>query len=133
MSNAPSQTPNPAPQNDPFLNNFNSCEVVGRVGVLPEIKLTKKSPVTNTLLYVTNMYDGEQGRVKRVTRIPLIMFGQRGQEFAQCVGKGDAVRVRGRIQENVWKDQKTQSNRSRLELVVMEYEVIRAMVRKEAA
>ncbi len=133
MSNASAQHTPQTPGHEPLTNNFNSLELVGRVGVTPEVKLTKKSPVTNTLLYVTNMYDGEQGRVKKVTRVPLILFGERGQEFAQCVGKGDAVRVRGRIQENVWKDQKTQSNRSRLELVVMEYEVIRAMVRKEAA
>jgi len=123
------QTPNPTP----FTNNFNSLELVGRIGVTPEVKLTKKSPVTSTLLYVTNMYEGEQGRITKVTRVPLILFGQQGQEFAQHTGKGDVIHVRGRIQENVWQDQDTQQNRSRLELVVLEYEILQHKTQKAAA
>ena len=130
---APTQHATQTPANDPFTNNYNSIELVGRIGVTPEVKLTKKSPVTNTLLYVTNMYEGEQGRVKKVTRVPLILFGQRGQEFAQQTGKGDVIRVRGRIQENVWTDQDTQQNRSRLELVVLEYENLHSKPRTAAA
>jgi single-stranded DNA-binding protein len=133
MSTAPAQHATQTPGTDPFTNNFNSLELVGRIGVVPEVKLTKKSPVTNTLLYVTNMYEGEQGRVKKVTRVPLILFGQRGQEFAQQIGKGDVIRVRGRIQENIWKDHETQQNRSRLELVVLEYEPLHSKARQAAA
>lgn len=133
MSNASAQHTPQTPGHEPLTNNFNSLELVGRVGVTPEVKLTKKSPVTNTLLYVTNMYDGEQGRVKKVTRVPLILFGERGQEFAQQTRKGDLIRVRGRIQENIWKDQDTQQNRSRLELVVLEYEHLYSKPQKAAA
>lgn len=133
MNNASAQHTPQTPGHEPLTNNFNSLELVGRVGVTPEVKLTKKSPVTNTLLYVTNMYDGEQGRVKKVTRVPLILFGERGQEFAQQTRKGDLIRVRGRIQENIWKDQDTQQNRSRLELVVLEYEHLYSKPQKAAA
>lgn len=130
---APAQQTTQTPQGTPFQDHFNSLELVGRIGVTPEVKLTKKSPVTNTLLYVSNMYEGEQGRVTKVTRVPLILFGQLGQEFAQHIGKGDLTRVRGRIQENIWTDQDTQKKRSRLELVVLEYEILQHKTQQAAA
>ena len=106
-------------------NDINRVEVAGRIGVKPEIKITRKNPVVRTTLYVTNEYDGAQGRQKTTTRIPVILYGEKGTQFAEQVGTGDAVKVKGRLQENTWTDEESQQKRSRIELVGFEYDVLR--------
>lgn len=106
-------------------NDINRVEVAGRIGVKPEIKITRKNPVVRTTLYVTNEYDGTQGRQKTTTRIPVILYGEKGTQFAEQVGAGDAVKVKGRLQENKWTDESSQQKRSRLELVGFEYDILR--------
>lgn len=106
-------------------NDINRVEVAGRIGVKPEIQITRKNPVVRTTLYVTNEYDGAQGRQKTTTRIPVILYGEKGTQFAEHVGAGDAVKVKGRLQENKWTDESSQQKRSRIELVGFEYDVLR--------
>jgi single-stranded DNA-binding protein len=110
-------------KNQPW-NDINRVEVAGRIGVKPEIKITPKNRVVRTTLYVTNEYDSEQGRRKTTTRIPVILYGEKGTQFAEQVDTGDAVKVKGRLQENTWTDESSQK-RSRIELVGFEYDVLR--------
>ena len=105
-------------------NDINKVEVAGRIGIKPEVRQTKKNPVANTTLYITNEYDNASGRQKKLTRVPVIVHGEMATKFALEVNTGDSVRVKGRLQENVWKDE-SQKNRSRIEIVGFEYEVLR--------
>lgn len=104
-------------------NDINESKLAGRVGGKPEVRITTKHPVATTTLYVTNEYDTTSGRKKKVTRVPIIMHGEKGAAFAMDVNKGDKILVKGRMQENVWKDQEEKAH-SRLELVVFEYSVL---------
>lgn len=110
-------------------NDRNHVEFEGRVGVNPELRITKTSPVASTTLYVTNEYDTGNERKKKTTRIPVILYGETGKAFAQAIGSGDRIKVEGKLQENTWKDAETQRNRSRLEMVVFTY----ALLKKKAA
>jgi len=120
MSNAPSTSTSTKPWND-----RNHVEFEGRVGVKPELRITKKNPVASTTLYVTNEYDSGNERKKNTTRIPVILYGEAGKAFAQAICTGDRIRVEGKLQENTWKDAETQQNRSRLEMVAFTYEVLK--------
>ena len=106
-------------------NDRNHVEFEGRVGVTPELRITKTNPVASTTLYVTNEYDSGSERKKKTTRIPVIFYGETGKAFAQAVGSGDRIKVEGKLQENVWKDGESQQNRSRLEMVAFTYELLR--------
>jgi single stranded DNA-binding protein len=120
MSNASSTSTSNKPWND-----RNHVEFEGRVGVKPELRITKKNPVASTTLYVSNEYDSGNERKKNTTRIPVILYGETGKAFAQAVGTGDRIKVEGKLQENTWKDAETQQNRSRLEMVAFTYEVLK--------
>ena len=119
-----STTPSPSPSTKPW-NDRNHVEFEGRVGVTPELRITKKNPVASTTLYVTNEYDSGSERKKKTTRIPVIFYGETGKAFAQAVGTGDRIKVEGKLQENVWKDGESQQNRSRLEMVAFTYAVLK--------
>lgn len=106
-------------------NDRNHVEFEGRVGVKPELRITKKNPVASTTLYVTNEYDRDNVRQKKTTRVPVILYGEAGKAFAQAIGTGDRIKVEGKIQENIWKDPETQQNRSRLEMMAFTYELLR--------
>ena len=106
-------------------NDRNHVEFEGRVGVKPELRITKTNSVASTTLYVTNEYDSGNERKKKTTRIPVILYGETGKTFAQAVGSGDRIKVEGKLQENVWKDGESQQNRSRLEMVAFTYELLR--------
>jgi single-stranded DNA-binding protein len=106
-------------------NDRNHVEFEGRVGVKPELRITKKNPVASTTLYVTNEYDSQNGRQKKTTRVPVILYGEAGKAFAHAIGTGDRIKVEGKIQENTWKDPETQHNRSRLEMVAFTYELLK--------
>jgi single-stranded DNA-binding protein len=93
--------------------------------VKPELRITKKNPVASTTLYVTNEYDSQNGRQKKTTRVPVILYGEAGKAFAHAIGTGDRIKVEGKIQENTWKDPETQHNRSRLEMVAFTYELLK--------
>jgi len=120
MSTTPSTSTSSKPWND-----RNHVEFEGRVGVKPELRITKTNPVASTTLYVTNEYDSGNERKKNTTRIPVILYGETGKAFAQAVGTGDRIKVEGKLQENTWKDGETQQNRSRLEMVAFTYEVLK--------
>lgn len=105
-------------------NDVNEVKIIGRIGGSPEVRITSKSQVAKTTLYLTNEYDNKQGkRVKNTTRVPVLFFGDKAASFANDVGKGDAVQITGRLQESKWQDSETQQTHSRLEVVGFEYEV----------
>jgi single-stranded DNA-binding protein len=93
--------------------------------VKPELRITKTNPVASTTLYVTNEYDSDNGRQKKTTRVPVILYGEAGKAFAHAIDTGDRIKVEGKLQENTWKDPETQQNRSRLEMVAFTYELLR--------
>ena len=118
-------TPAPTSTGRKPWNDRNHVEFEGRIGVKPELRITKSNPVASTTLYVTNEYDSGNERKKKTTRIPVILYGEAGKAFAQTIDTGDRIRLEGKLQENTWKDAETQQNRSRLEMVAFTYEVLK--------
>lgn len=107
-------------------NDVNKVEIIGRVGVKPEVTLTKRSTVTKTTVYLTNEYDTTDGqRVKNTTRIPVVFYGEKGTQLAHDIASGDAVKITGRLHENKWEDPTSHQMRSRLELVGFEYQLVK--------
>ena len=123
----PKATPNATPSTGakPF-NDQNDCKFTGRVGLAPEVRLLGASTVVNSALYVTNEYDdAKKTRHKRSARISMVLYGDKAMAFSRDAASGDRIRVSGRIQQNTWVDKKDGGNRSRLELVVFDYEVLK--------
>jgi len=84
-------------------------------------------------VYLTNEYDAEGGkRIKNTTRVPVLLYGDKGTQFAHEIDSGDAVKITGRLQENKWQDPESQQMRSRLELVGFEYELVKKKVQDAA-
>lgn len=122
---APAASSTPSTGAKPF-NDQNECKFTGRVGLAPEVRMIGKSTVVNSALYVTNEYDdAKQTRIKRSARMPMVIYGEKALAFSRDSASGDRIRVSGRIQQNTWVDKKDGGNRSRLELVVFEYEVLK--------
>lgn len=119
----------PSTGNKPW-NDHNHSVFEGRVGVKPEMRITRKNPVVSTTLYVNNEYDTDSGRKTKTTRIPIKLYGETGQAFLQTIDSGDRIKVEGKLEENLWKDQETQKNRSRLEMVAFQYSLL---AKKKAA
>lgn len=62
------------------------------------------------------------GKTSRTSFVPIIMFGKTGELCAQYVQKGSPITVTGNINQENWKDKKTQENRSRLSVIGNEWE-----------
>ena len=79
---------------------MNSIHLVGNVGQTPSLRETNGgTPVANVTLATNNVYKDRDGNRQQTTEWHrLVVWGDGAKNFAEIVGKGDLVAVRGRLE-----------------------------------
>lgn len=102
-----------------MAGTFNRVFILGRLGSDPECKQTEKGQLVCTFSVATEEVwrDKESQIQKRVTWVPVVVWGKQAETIAANLRKGSQVHLEGKIQERWWDDAKTGQRRSTLELV----------------
>ena len=79
---------------------MNSIHLVGNVGQTPVLRQTNGgTPVANFTLATNRFYRDRDGERQQATEWHrLVVWGEGAKNFAQIVGKGDQIAVRGRLE-----------------------------------
>ncbi len=79
---------------------MNSINLVGNVGQTPVLRETNGgTPVANVTLATNRFYRDRDGQRQQATEWHrLVVWGEGAKNFAQIVGKGDQIAVRGRLE-----------------------------------
>jgi single-stranded DNA-binding protein len=85
----------------------NRVELSGHIGTEVSLKYVGANGTAKTFCKLI-VPDGEYGGKKREQWIPLTVWGESAETFANIVAKGSAVSVVGKYNVNKWKDQQDQ-------------------------
>ena len=106
--------------------DINKIEIAGHLGKNPEIVALSSGRmiVTGSLASHRNyLKDGQEA--KKTNWIPFTYRGDKPEEFANALRKGDQVLLLGTLDYREWIDESTQTKRSTLEVAAFEYKLIR--------
>ncbi len=104
----------------------NKIEIAGQLGQNPEIVALSSGRmiVTGSLASHRNyVKDGQTA--KKTNWVPFTYRGDKPEEFANALRKGDQVLLLGTLDYREWIDESTQTKRSTLEVAAFEYKLIR--------
>lgn len=90
----------------------------------PEMRYTPKGqPVCEATVAVSKRYKTESGEEKeRVAFIGLVIWGKRGEAFAQWHRKGSRALVRGELVQETWDDKETGKKREKTKVQVEDWD-----------
>ncbi len=70
------------------------------------------------------MPDGQGGWKEEASFIDVVIFGKRAEAFGRYLRKGRSVLIEGKLRQSRWQDKETQQNRSKLEVIVDNWEFV---------
>jgi single-strand DNA-binding protein len=100
--------------------NINTVHITGNLTEDPELRFTPsgKAVVSASIANNEHYTDG-QGQQKKVTTfVNLQVWGKPAENFGKLVKKGQEIFVNGKIRMDEWTDKETQARRTRLYLLV---------------
>lgn len=103
---------------------MNSCIIKGNISQEIDLKyLPNGTAVATTSIAVNEKWTTDSGEKKeKVAFIPIKIWQRRAEVIAEHFTKGSAILVRGKIEQENWQDKETGANRSKLVLVVEEFD-----------
>jgi single-strand DNA-binding protein len=109
-----------------MAKGFNKVILMGNLTRDPETRTTTGGQsVTNFSLAVNRSWKGADGQQNEaVSYIDCIAWGKPGEIIAQYLGKGRAVLVSGRLDQSSWDDKETGKKRSKVEVVVEDFNFV---------
>ena len=109
------------------MPNVNKCFLMGHVTRDPETKqISTTFSVCEFGLAITRRWKSPQGDTKAETCfIDCSAFGKSGEAISQYVKKGDPIYVEGRLRYESWDDKTTGKKRSKLGVVVEQFQFLR--------
>lgn len=117
------------------MASFNKVILMGNLTRDPEMRYTPKGTAVARLgLAVNRRYNTESGETKEeVTFIDVDAWGKQAEVIAQYCRKGKALLVEGRLKLDQWDDKTTGQKRSRLGVVLENFQFVGARREDEAA
>jgi single-strand DNA-binding protein len=100
--------------------NINTVHITGNLTEDPDLRFTPsgKAVVSASIANNEHYTDG-QGQQKKVTTfVNLQVWGKPAENFGKLVKKGQEIFVNGKIRMDEWTDKETQARRTRLYLLV---------------
>lgn len=109
-----------------MAKGFNKVILMGNLTRDPETKTTTSGQsVTNFSLAVNRTWKGADGQQNEdVSYIDCVAWGKTGEIITQYLGKGRAVLVSGRLDQRSWEDKETGGKRSKIEVVVEDFNFV---------
>lgn len=100
--------------------------IIGNLTRDPETRATPSgAQVTSFSIAVNRTYKGADGGQKeQVSFIECVAWGKTGEIIAQYCQKGSPLLVTGRIEQRSWEDKTTGQKRSRVEVVVEDFNFV---------
>lgn len=108
------------------MASYNKVLLMGNLTRDIELRqLPSGSSIATIGLAVNEKYKDKNDQwVERVNFIDCEMFGRRAEVMAQYLSKGSPVFIEGRLRLDTWQDKNDGSNRSKLKVVVENFEFI---------
>jgi len=108
------------------MASYNKVMLMGNLTRDIELRqLPSGASIATIGLAVNEKYkDKNEQWVERVNFIDCEMFGRRAEVMAQYLSKGSPVFIEGRLRLDTWQDKNDGSNRSKLKVVVENFEFI---------
>lgn len=109
-----------------MAKGFNKVILMGNLTRDPETKTTAGGQsVTNFSLAVNRSWKGADGQQNEdVSYIDCVAWGKGGEIISQYLGKGRAVLVSGRLDQRSWDDKDSGQKRSKIEVVVEDFNFV---------
>jgi single-strand DNA-binding protein len=109
-----------------MAKGFNKVILMGNLTRDPESRTTPNGQsVTNFSLAVNRTWKGSDGQQNEdVSYIDCVAWGKPGEIIAQYLGKGRAVLVSGRLDQRSWDDKESGQKRSKIEVVVEDFNFV---------
>lgn len=108
------------------MRGFSKAIITGNVTRDPETRsLPSGSSVTSFSVAVNRVYKDANGQNQEsVSFIDCVAWGRTGEVIAQYGKKGSGILVSGRLDQRSWEDKNTGQKRSRVEVVVEDFNFI---------
>lgn len=109
-----------------MAKGFNKVILMGNLTRDPETRNTPSGQsVTNFSLAVNRSWKGADGQQNEdVSYIDCVAWGKPGEIITQYLGKGRAVLVSGRLDQRSWDDKDSGQKRSKIEVVVEDFNFV---------
>lgn len=110
------------------MRGFSKAIITGNLTRDPELRTTPNgSSVCSFSVAVNRVYKDNSGEQKEdVSYIDCSAWGKLGEMISQYAKKGSGVLVSGRLDQRSWEDKTTGSKRSRVEIVVEDFNFVGA-------
>src|SRR5687768_15469699 len=108
------------------MADLNKVMLIGRLTRDPQLKfLPSQTAVCEFGLAVGRKFKGQDGQSREETAfIDCVLFGKGGEIFQQYMAKGRQVFIEGRLKYDTWEDKNGGGKRSKLNVVVEEFQFL---------
>ncbi|MBR0480106.1 single-stranded DNA-binding protein [Candidatus Saccharibacteria bacterium] len=110
------------------MRGFSKAIITGNLTRDPELRTTPNgASVCSFSVAVNRVYKDSNGEQKEdVSYIDCSAWGRLGEMIGQYAKKGSSVLVSGRLDQRSWEDKETKQKRSRVEIVVEDFNFVGA-------
>ncbi len=108
------------------MPNLNIVHIIGNLTRDPELRVTPKGTAIATFsLAVNRKWKDDRGvESEEVTYIDCEAWGKSGENIAKYCTKGRPLYVQGRLRLDQWEDKTTKEKRSRMKVVVEQFQFL---------
>jgi len=109
------------------MGNYNKVLLMGNITRDIEVRYlpTSNTAVTSIGLAVNRKWRDQSGELKEeVTFVDCEAFGKTAENISKFFSKGKPIFIEGRLKLDTWKDKTDGSNRSKLKIVVENFEFV---------
>ncbi|MHC4381146.1 MAG: single-stranded DNA-binding protein [Planctomycetota bacterium] len=108
------------------MASFNRVILMGNLTRDPEVRQAQNGTyVTKVGLAVNDRVpDGQGGWKEEASFVDIVVCGKRAEAFGRYLRKGRSVLIEGKLRQSRWQDKETQQNRSKLEVIVDNWEFV---------
>lgn len=109
-----------------MARGFSKAIITGNITRDPDLKtLTTGTPVCSFTVAVNRVFRDSSGKQQEsVSFIDCVAWGKLGEVIKQYAKKGTGILVSGRLDQRSWEDKTTRQRRSRVEIVVEDFNFI---------
>jgi len=108
------------------MASFNRVILMGNLTRDPEVRQAQNGTFIAKVSLAVNerIPDGAGGWKEEASFIDIVIFGKRAEAFGRFLRKGKPVLVEGKLRQGRWLDKETQAKRSKLEVIVDNWEFV---------
>ena len=116
------------------MANLNKVMLIGNLTRDPELRVTPKGTAICTFSIAVNrkFKDDSGGEREEVTYVDIEAWGKSGENISKYCTKGRPLFVEGRLRLDQWEDKTTKEKRSRMKVVLENFQFLGSSGRGEA-